>query len=143
MFSAIGQYLELPVHRSLVTLLALAIVAPATAQSPVSFVKWRSIGPVNTSGRIDDIAVARVKGEPDAIYIATASGGLFKSSNNGVNFAPVFDHVDAMMSIGAVAVAPSAQTTVWVGTGEANTRQSSSWGDGVYRSTDAGKTWTN
>jgi len=124
----------------LVVLLAAGTVS---AQTPFSFVKWRSIGPVNTSGRIDDIAVARIRGEPDAIYIATASGGLWKSSNNGVSFAPVFDGVNAMMSIGAVAVAPSAPTTVWIGTGEANTRQSSSWGDGVYKSTDGGKTWAN
>ena len=121
----------------------LAAGAAGAQTSPFSFVKWRSIGPVNTSGRIDDIAVARIRGEPDAIYIATASGGLWKSGNNGVSFAPVFDGVDAMMSIGAVAVAPSAPTTVWIGTGEANTRQSSSWGDGVYKSTDGGKTWTN
>ena len=118
-------------------------IAPASAQSPFSFLEWRSIGPVNTSGRVDDIAVARARGAPDAIYVATASGGLFKSSNNGVSWQPVFDGVDAMMSIGAVAVAPSSPQTVWVGTGEANTRQSSSWGDGVYRSTDGGKTWTN
>lgn len=125
-------------------LIALAApLAPATAQSPFSFLKWRSIGPVNTSGRIDDIAVARVRGEADAIYVATASGGLWKSSNNGISFAPVFDGVDAMQSIGAVAVAPSAPNTVWLGTGEANTRQSSSWGDGVYKSTDGARTWTN
>jgi photosystem II stability/assembly factor-like uncharacterized protein len=98
---------------------------------------------VNTSGRIDDIAVARVRGEADAIYVATASGGLWKSGNNGISWLPVFDGVDAMMSIGAVAVAPSAPLTVWLGTGEANTRQSSSWGDGVYASTDGGKTWKN
>jgi photosystem II stability/assembly factor-like uncharacterized protein len=120
-----------------------AAAAQSLSSSPFAFLKWRSIGPVNTSGRIDDIAVARIRGEPDAIYIATASGGVWKSSNNGVSFAPVFDGVDAMMSIGAVAVAPSAPTTVWVGTGEANTRQSSSWGDGIYKSTDGGKTWTN
>ncbi len=123
--------------------LALSSAAAQLPSSPFSFVKWRSIGPVNTSGRIDDIAVGRVKGEADAIYVATASGGLWKSSNNGTSWSPVFDNVDAMMSIGAVAVAPSAQQTVWLGTGEANTRQSSSWGDGVYKSTDAGKTWTN
>jgi photosystem II stability/assembly factor-like uncharacterized protein len=117
--------------------------APAVAQSPFSFLQWRSIGPVNTSGRVDDIAVARVRGQADAIYVATASGGLFKSANNGISWEPVFDGVDAMMSIGAVAVAPSSPQTVWVGTGEANTRQSSSWGDGVYRSTDGGATWTN
>jgi photosystem II stability/assembly factor-like uncharacterized protein len=131
-------------RRAAATLLVLStIAAPLAAQSPFASVKWRSIGPVNTSGRIDDIAVARVKGSADAIYIATASGGLWKSANNGVSFQPVFDGVDAMMSIGAVAVAPSSPQTVWVGTGEANTRQSSSWGDGVYKSTDGGKTWAN
>src|SRR5437868_11455548 len=135
---------EQPVSRRLAQCCTLVLVlstASVAAQSPFSFVKWRSIGPVNTSGRIDDIAVARVRGEADAIYVATASGGLWKSSNNGISWAPVFDGMDAMMSIGAVAVAPSAPQTVWIGTGEANTRQSSSWGDGVYKSADGGKTW--
>ncbi|MDB4877381.1 MAG: glycosyl hydrolase, repeat [Gemmatimonadetes bacterium] len=130
-------------RRLVVLFLALSVAIPAAAQSPFASVKWRSIGPVNTAGRIDDIAVARIRGEPDAIYVATASGGLWKSANNGVSFSPIFDGVDAMMSIGAVAVAPSAPTTVWIGTGEANTRQSSSWGDGMYKSTDGGKTWAN
>jgi photosystem II stability/assembly factor-like uncharacterized protein len=136
-------------HPSRVAAFALILVGltgatvPAAAQSPFSSLTWRSIGPVNTSGRIDDIAVARVKGKADAVYVATASGGLWKSANNGTSWTPVFDHVDAMMSIGAVAVAPSAPLTVWVGTGEANTRQSSSWGDGVYKSTDGGETWTD
>jgi photosystem II stability/assembly factor-like uncharacterized protein len=122
-------------------LLAFAAV-PAAAQSPFDSVTWRSIGPVNTSGRIDDIDVARAAGKPDVIYVATASGGLFRSANNGVSFQPVFDRVNAMMSIGDVAVAPSDPRVVWVGTGEANTRQSSSWGDGVYLSTDGGDTWS-
>ncbi len=103
--------------------------------------RWRSIGPANTGGRIDDFAVARVPGQPDAIYVATASGGLFKSTNQGTSWTPIFDAADAMMSIGDVAVAPSNPNIVWVGTGEANNRQSSSWGDGVYKSTDAGRTW--
>lgn len=128
---------------SILVPLSLAAAQSVRAQQPFSFVSWRSIGPVNTAGRIDDIAVARVHGQPDAIYVATASGGVFKSANNGVSFAPVFDNVDAMMSIGAIAVAPTAPNTIWAGTGEANTRQSSSWGDGVYKSTDAGKTWAN
>src|SRR5512140_1282832 len=149
MFSAILPPMPLsepPVSRrtlrlaSFLSLIAAAAAAPmhAAAQSPFSFVKWRSIGPVNTSGRIDDIAVARVPGEADAVYVATASGGLWKSANNGISWTPVFDGVDAMMSIGAVAVAPSSPQTVWLGTGEANNRQSSSWGDGVYKSTDGG-----
>jgi len=103
--------------------------------------RWRSIGPANTGGRIDDLAVARVPGQPDTIYVATASGGVFKSTNQGTSWTPVFDQVDAMMSIGDIAVAPSDPNVVWAGTGEANNRQSSSWGDGVYRSLDAGRTW--
>ena len=117
--------------------------SPAAGSSPFKNLKWRSIGPVNTSGRIDDFAVARILGQPDAIYVATASGGVFKSTNASTSWTPVFDSTDAMQSIGDVTVAPSSPNTVWVGTGEANNRQSSSWGDGVYKSTDAGKTWTN
>src|SRR5207245_1478533 len=82
-----------------------------------------------------------VPGAPDAIYVATASGGVFKSTNQGTTWTPIFDRVDAMMSIGDVAVAPSNAAVVWVGTGEANNRQSSSWGDGVYKSIDGGRTW--
>src|SRR5207244_4776204 len=104
-------------------------------------IRWRSIGPANTGGRIDDFAVARTPGAPDAIYVASASGGVFKSTNQGTTWTPIFDGVDAMMSIGDVAVAPSNGSIVWAGTGEANNRQSSSWGDGVYKSLDAGRTW--
>src|SRR6266576_2171186 len=103
--------------------------------------RWRSIGPANTGGRIDDFAVARVPGLPDAIYVATASGGVFRSTNQGTTWTPIFDQVDAMMSIGDIAVAPSDANLIWVGTGESNNRQSSSWGDGVYRSLDGGRTW--
>ena len=133
---------------STAALALFAITANAHAQSKIdastlSPLKWRSIGPVNTSGRIDDFSVGRVRGQPDQIYVATATGGVFKSTNGGTSWDPVFDRVDAMMSIGAVRVAPSNANVVWVGTGEANNRQSSYWGDGVYKSTDAGKTWMN
>jgi photosystem II stability/assembly factor-like uncharacterized protein len=117
--------------------------APATIDPALlGSLRWRSIGPANTGGRIDDFAVARVPGQPDAIYVATASGGVFKSTNQGTSWTPIFDRIDAMMSIGDIAVAPSNPSVVWVGTGEANNRQSSSWGDGVYKSIDAGQTWT-
>jgi photosystem II stability/assembly factor-like uncharacterized protein len=112
-----------------------------TAQ--VAALKWRSIGPANTGGRVDDFAVARVPGAPDAIYVGTASGGVFKSVNQGTSWTPVFDGMDAMMSIGDITVAPSNPNVVWVGTGESNNRQSSSWGDGVYKSVDGGTTWKN
>jgi photosystem II stability/assembly factor-like uncharacterized protein len=124
----------------LVTSLGARQAAPL--KTPIAGLKWRSIGPVNTSGRIDDFAVGRVAGQPDAIYVATASGGVFKSVNSGTSWTPIFDQVDAMQSIGAIAVARSNPNIVWAGTGEANNRQSSSWGDGIYKSTDAGKTWS-
>ncbi|MBI3401879.1 MAG: hypothetical protein HY048_10705 [Acidobacteria bacterium] len=115
--------------------------AAAIDPSQLSSLRWRSIGPANTGGRIDDFAIGRAAGVPDAIYVASASGGVFKSTNQGTTWTAVFDRVDAMMSIGAIAVAPSNPNVVWAGTGEANNRQSSSWGDGVYKSADAGRTW--
>jgi photosystem II stability/assembly factor-like uncharacterized protein len=132
--------------RALLSLCLLLVVGDAHGRAAVDpplfgTLRWRSIGPTATGGRIDDVAVARVPGQPDAIYVATASGGIFKSTNQGTSWTPVFDRVDAMMSIGDVEVAPSDANIVWAGTGEANNRQSSSWGDGVYKSTDAGRTW--
>jgi photosystem II stability/assembly factor-like uncharacterized protein len=122
---------------------AARAVGPGLEPAMLGAFKFRSIGPANTGGRVDDFAVARVPGAPDAIYVGTASGGIFKSTNQGTSWTPVFDKVDAMMSIGDLAVAPSNPNIVWAGTGEANNRQSSSWGDGVYKSMDAGRTWAN
>ena len=102
---------------------------------------WRSIGPAATGGRITDIDAVRTAGRPAEIYVATASGGIFKSVNEGVSWTPVFDKAGGMLSIGAIAVAPSNHSVLWAGTGEADNRQSSSWGDGVYRSPDGGATW--
>ncbi|HEY1339950.1 MAG TPA: hypothetical protein VGF59_20700 [Bryobacteraceae bacterium] len=122
---------------------AVIALASALAQTPpvLTSLEWRSIGPAATGGRIADLAVARVAGKPDEVYVATATGGVFKSSNAGVSFAPIFDHAGGTMSIGAVAVAPSNASVVWVGTGESDNRQSSSWGDGVYKSVDGGANW--
>jgi photosystem II stability/assembly factor-like uncharacterized protein len=122
---------------------ARAGTAPGLEPTMLGGLKFRSIGPSNTGGRVDDFAVARVPGAPDAIYVGTASGGIFKSTNQGTSWTPVFDHVDAMMSIGDLAVAPSNPNIVWAGTGESNNRQSSSWGDGLYKSMDSGRTWTH
>jgi photosystem II stability/assembly factor-like uncharacterized protein len=101
--------------------------------------QWRCIGPANPGGRIDDFAVE--ESDPSVIYAGTASGGLWKTVNSGITWTPVFDHQETS-SIGDVTVAPSNPEIVWVGTGEPNNRQSSSWGDGVYKSTDGGITWT-
>ena len=101
---------------------------------------WRSIGPANMSGRITSIAVSDQ--DPRIWYVASASGGLLKTTNNGINFEHLFDD-QATVSIGDVQVSKKDPNLVWVGTGEANPRNSVSWGDGVYKSTDGGKTWKN
>ncbi|MGD8537953.1 MAG: hypothetical protein PVI66_04460 [Candidatus Aminicenantes bacterium] len=102
--------------------------------------EWRCVGPANMGGRIDDFAV--VESDPYTTYVGTASGGVWKTTNNGITWKPIFDD-QTTSTIGDVAVAPSQADTVWVGTGEPNNRQSSSWGNGVYKSTDGGETWTN
>ena len=102
--------------------------------------QFRSIGPAIMGGRIDDFAV--VESNPSTIFVATASGGLWKTVNNGTTWEPIFDN-ESHSSIGDVAVVQSNPDIIWVGTGEANNRQSSSWGNGVYKSTDGGKTWAN
>src|ERR1051326_6153454 len=100
---------------------------------------FRSIGPASMGGRIDDIAA--VEQNPYTIYVAFATNGVWKSTNNGTTFEPIFDTYGTG-SIGDVAIAPSDPNIVWGGTGGANKRQSSSFGNGIYKSTDAGKTFT-
>lgn len=102
--------------------------------------QWRSIGPANMGGRITGLAV--FEADPTCYYVATASGGLLKTVNNGSTFEHQFDK-ESTVSIGAVAVAQTDRNIVWVGTGEANPRNSVTYGDGVYKSTDGGKTWQN
>jgi photosystem II stability/assembly factor-like uncharacterized protein len=113
--------------------------SPKEAQWPDT--AWRQIGPASIGGRVSDIEAVAV--DPRIIFVGAASGGVFRSLNNGVTWEPVFDADGTALSIGDIAIAPSDRNIVWVGTGEANNRQTSTWGDGVYRSLDGGSTWRN
>lgn len=103
-------------------------------------IKVRNIGPAATSGRISDIEA--VISNPNIIYASAASGGLWKSENAGLNWTPIFEHED-YASTGAIAINQAIPDIVWLGTGEGNVRNSVSVGGGIYKSIDAGKTWTN
>ncbi len=117
-----------------------APVPTSAAASPrVADLQWRNVGPAIMGGRIDDIVADPAN--PSIIYIGAATGGVWKTVNAGTTWTPIFDD-EGTTSIGDLALAPSNPNIVWVGTGEANNRQSSSWGNGIYKSTDAGKTWT-
>ncbi len=106
----------------------------------LSKLRWRAIGPANMGGRITALAVHPK--DRSTWWAATASGGLLKTTNNGVSFEHQFDK-EATVSIGDFAVAPSNPDVLYLGTGEANPRNSVSWGDGVYKSVDGGTTWKN
>ena len=103
-------------------------------------ITWRSIGPANMGGRIVDLAVS--ESDASTFWVATASGGLLKTTNNGFTLLHQFERENTV-SLGAVAVAPADANIVWVGTGESNPRNSVSFGDGVYKSTDGGQTWAH
>lgn len=106
----------------------------------LSGLTWRSIGPASMGGRVAGIALHPVS--PYTFYVGLATGGLMKTSDNGVSWDAVFGD-QPVASIGAVSLAPSDPNVVWVGTGEANNRNSSSWGNGVYVSDDGGGSWNH
>ena len=106
---------------------------------PFAGLTFRNIGPATMGGRIDDLAV--LESNPAVFYVGTATGGLWKTTNNGTTWEVLFDDLDDVVSIGDIAIAPNDANTVWVGTGENNNRQSQSWGNGIYKSTDGGKTF--
>src|SRR3954464_14527844 len=133
-------------NRTLVFSLAVAATcAVVGAQSPsgltsaiVKGLPLRSIGPDITTGRIADVDID--PRNPNVWYVASASGGLFKTANRGNTFAPILDQ-GGSFSLGVVKVDPKDSNVVWLGTGENNNQRSVAFGDGVYKSLDAGKTW--
>ncbi len=120
---------------------AAPLPAPAAPEQPAAFklLKYRLVGPFQ-GGRV--ARVAGVPGDPTTYYIASASGGVWKSVDGGVTFKPIFDD-QPISSIGSIAVAPSDPHVLYVGSGEANIRGNVAAGNGIYKSTDAGKNWTH
>ncbi|MGZ5454635.1 MAG: WD40/YVTN/BNR-like repeat-containing protein, partial [Candidatus Aminicenantales bacterium] len=112
------------------------------AASKFKDLKWQFIGPTNISGRVTDVAVVAPKGKNYTIYAASASGGVWKTENEGTTWTPIFENM-ATAAIGDIALAPSDQNIVWVGTGEHNIFRSSQAGVGIFKSVDGGKTWAN
>src|SRR6266705_1897498 len=122
-----------------VVLMSPVIMAQQYDPSLYSGLHWRMIGPFR-AGRVN--AVSGVVGQPDTFYFGSVGGGVWKTTNAGRTWLPIFDS-QPIASIGAVAVASSNPNVVYVGTGEADMRSQISYGNGVYKSTDSGRTWTH
>ncbi len=103
--------------------------------------KWQFVGPLNVSGRCTDVEVVAPKGKNYTVYVASASGGVWRTENEGTSWEPVFDRL-ASASIGDIALDPSNPGVLWVGTGEANIFRSSQSGSGIYKTINKGKTWS-
>ena len=133
------QFTRILVIGSLTAILA----GPARAQTDrieaaVSNLQWREIGPTIMGGRVADLAV--VESNPAICYVGAATGGVWRTTNNGASWEPLFDDQPAS-SIGDVTLSQANPNLIWVGTGEPQNRQSSPWGNGVYKSLDGGRTW--
>lgn len=134
-----------PLGRILPLLLATLPLAPvAGAQAPAASLfqdlRWRNIGPANMAGRVSDIEA--VEANPSVVYVSAASGGVWKSTNAGTTWAPIFTQYGTA-NVGDIAIFQPNPEILWVGTGEACVRNSVGFGDGIYKSTDGGRTFTN
>ncbi len=119
--------------------LTLSLAAQTYDQKLFGGMRWRNVGPFR-GGRV--LTVAGIPGDPETYFFGAVAGGVFKSTDAGVSWKPLFDH-EATSSIGAIAVSDSDHNVIYVGTGEACIRGNMSYGDGVYKSMDAGRTWQN
>jgi photosystem II stability/assembly factor-like uncharacterized protein len=116
----------------------LAAQSPALDSATLAGFKWRTVGPANFMGRVADIA--GIPSPSKTFFVAAAAGGIWKTTNAGVTFRPVFDN-ERVISMGALAIAPSDTQQVWAGTGEQNSRNTIEPGGGIFKSTDGGLTW--
>src|SRR5215203_2695288 len=124
----------------------LAVVAVVSGQSQpgldaqtLAGIELRSVGPALATGRVQDIEID--PRNPSVWYVATAFGGLWKTTNRGITFMPIFDDY-ASFTLCCVVIDPKDSNVLWLGTGENKSQRSAHFGDGVYKSTDAGKTWS-
>ena len=134
---------QIPLRGFLFLFLFAGIYSPSFAQLDMAHLeamKARGIGPAGMSGRVT--AIDAVIDNPDLLYIGTASGGLWKSENGGINFEPIFDDQN-VHSIGDIAIYQKNPDIIYVGTGEGNPRNSHNAGNGMYKSIDGGRTWTH
>ena len=124
------------------TILAIScfVIYAQNSTDLFSDLTFRNIGPSVAGGRIHDVEV--MPGNPEMLFIASASGGIWKSINKGTTWKPVFDN-EVISTFGDIAISKSNTNILYVGTGEQQNRQSSSWGNGVYKSTDQGETWSS
>src|SRR2546425_5595536 len=124
---------------SVCAILPFGALAQTLNENSLKAMKWRQIGPFR-GGRA--LAVAGVAGDPNTYYFGAVAGGVWKTTNGGSTWTPLTDKT-SIMSVGALAVAPSDSNVIYVGTGESCIRGNISYGDGMYKSTDAGKTWAH
>ncbi len=134
-------------HLLLGFVLALLATVPVPARqseplrsTDLAGLRLRNIGPATMSGRVVDMDV--VESDPQVMYVASATGGVFRTRDSGITWEAVFER-EPVHSVGDIAIFQPNPNIIWVGTGERANRQSVSWGDGIYKSTDAGKSWTN
>jgi photosystem II stability/assembly factor-like uncharacterized protein len=135
-------------RRSLIlaAVMAVLVTVPLPARQPtiesidLAGLRLRNIGPATMSGRVVDMDV--VEADPFTMYVASATGGIFRTRDNGITWEPIFER-EAAHSVGDIAIFQPNPNIIWVGTGERASRQSVGWGDGIYKTTDAGRTWTN
>ena len=137
---SIAKYLVLASFVFFANSLSSQAIAKETPENPLASIPLRNLGPAMISGRISDFAVNPK--HSNEFYVATASGNLWKTSNNMTTWTPLFEKQGAY-AIGVIEMAPSNPNVLWLGSGENNSQRSVAYGDGVYKSNDAGKSWTN